>query len=289
MTLPEEELEYSAIDGVRAKLRLFRAGQADAPVVVCLPAMGVRGSFYGEFARSLSKAGVHAVTSDLRGLGTSSVRPSRACDFGYHDILTRDVPALLDKVRGCLPQSPRFLLGHSLGGQLAVLYLAANPHAASGAILIAACNVYYKGWPAPRRFGVLGLALLLRLMGNLLGYAPAGRLGFAGNEARSTIVDWSNNCRTGTYVLKDSAQDYERLMSRLETPVLSVSFAQDRLAPHPAVENLLCKLHHCDVTRAHFRPGHPGLEAVDHFGWAKRSSPIVDTILRWTNARAVMR
>ena len=84
----EEALAYSASDGARAQMAVFPAREAGAPVLVCLPAMGVRASYYAPLARAISAAGLHAVTSDLRGLGTSSLRPTRACDFGYEEILT---------------------------------------------------------------------------------------------------------------------------------------------------------------------------------------------------------
>ena len=185
--------------------------------------MGVRGSYYAAFARALSGLGMHAVTSDLRGSGSSSVRASRRCDFGYREILSLDLPALIAQVRERFPESKVLLLGHSLGGQLTALHLSEHPQAADGLILIAACNVHYKGWPRFRRWGVLGFALLLRALGAVLGYVPAGRLGFAGTEARTVVIDWSNNCRDGRYAVKHSAHDYDRSLERMAKPVLSIS------------------------------------------------------------------
>jgi predicted alpha/beta hydrolase len=277
----EEALAYAASDGATAQIGIFPAREAGAPVLVCLPAMGVRASYYTPFARAIAAAGLHAVTSDLRGLGTSSLRPSRACDFGYDEMLTRDLPALLHRVRERFPASPLYLLGHSLGGQLATLHLAANPSAAKGLILIATCNLHYRGWPVPKRYGVLGFALLLRAIGDVLGYVPAGRLGFAGTESRSLIIDWVNNCRSGNYAIKGSATDYEALLPQMNAPVLCISFAADRLVPPQAVENLLGKLEQSKTTRCHFRSDHPGLESIGHFDWVKRPAVLVETIGRW--------
>jgi predicted alpha/beta hydrolase len=276
-------IEYRANDGARAATRVFRADEAAAPVVICLPAMGVRGRYYVKFAQALSRAGLHAITSDLRGIGSSSVRASRACDFGYKEILDLDMPPLLHAVRERFPANTRLLLGHSLGGQLSALYLSAHPDAAAGVILIAACNVHYKGWPAPMSWRVLGMAVLLRMLGAALGHVPAGKLGFAGNEARTVIVDWSNNCFSGRYIVANSDHDYEHSLKQMAKPILAMSFESDNLAPPRSVDNFLGKLAASRVTTRHFSHNHPGLEKARHFDWAKRPKVVVETIRTWVD------
>jgi predicted alpha/beta hydrolase len=279
--ISRETLEYAANDDARAALQIFAADNPGAPVVICLPAMGVRGSYYSAFAERLSRAGYHVVISDLRGIGSSSVRPSRRCDFGYNEILTRDLPALVATVRQRFPSNDRRLLGHSLGGQLGALYLSANPEAARALILIAAGTVYYKGWPLPGRLRVLFTAILLRAMGMVLGYVPGAKVGFAGTEARTLVADWSNNCFTGKYIIAGSSHDYEGSLRRLVTPVLAMSFERDTLAPAGSVQNLLAKLSASTIVHRCFSAAHPGLENAGHFSWAKRTEVIVATIQGW--------
>src|SRR4051812_27442258 len=67
-------------------------GGADQPVILCIPAMGVNARYYEPLLKALHAAGLHAATFDLRGNGESTVRASRSTDFGYHEILTRDLP-----------------------------------------------------------------------------------------------------------------------------------------------------------------------------------------------------
>jgi predicted alpha/beta hydrolase len=174
-------------------------------------------------------------------------------------------------------------LGHSLGGQLSALYLSAHPDAAAGVIMIAACNVHYKGWPSPMRWRVLGMAVLLRALGTAWGYVPAGRLGFAGNEARTVVVDWSNNCFTGRYIIANSNHDYERSLKQMAKPVLAMSFESDNLAPPRSVDNFLSKLAASRITTRHFSRNHPGLEKTRHFDWAKRPEVVVETIRIWVD------
>ena len=276
-----EVVPYSTGDGVQASMSVFQARSASAPVIVCLPAMGVRGSYYSSLARAFAGNDVHAVTGDLRGVGTSSVRASRRCDFGYNEILTHDLPELIGQAKNRFPESKVWLLGHSLGGQLGALHLGQYPENAEGLVLVASGSMHYKGWPVPTRWGVLAFSLLLRSVGRLLGHVPAGRFGFAGNEARTVIVDWSNNCMNGRYAVKNSAHDYELSLHQMTKPVLSVSFEADSLVPRSAVVNLLSKLPGCAVSETHYSSEHPGLENANHFDWARRPGAVAEHICAW--------
>jgi predicted alpha/beta hydrolase len=281
------EVEYLSQDGARASMGVFHADDPAAPVVIVLPAMGVRAKYYKPFALALRRTGLHAVFSDLRGIGTSSVRASRGCDFGYAEILGLDLPALTAKVEECFPHNRRLLLGHSLGGQLWTLFLSSQPGAGEGLITIAACNVHYRGWSWPMRWRVLGMALALRSLGAVLGYVPADKLGFAGTEARTVVLDWSNNCLTGRYDIAHSKQDYEQSLTQMSKPVLAISFELDRLAPRKSIENLLSKLRSAQVTRRHFVADYPGLEKASHFNWVKRPEVVAQTVRTWLDERGL--
>jgi len=277
-------VEYSARDGARASFRLFPADDPNAPIVVCAPGMGVRGRYYSDFARMLSRSGFHVLTSDLRGVDSSSLRASRDCDFGYEEIIHCDFPALLDAARQRFPSNERLLLGHSLGGQLSALYLSVYPDAARALILVAAGNVYYKGWSGLRRWRLLVAIVWLRTLATLLGYIPAGKSGFADNQARTVVVDWSNNCFTGRYVVANSTHDYEESLQRMAKPVLAISFELDQLAPQRSVEFLLGKLASSTMTRRHFAADDAAIARAGHFDWAKRAGAVVETIRTWADA-----
>jgi predicted alpha/beta hydrolase len=280
-----EVIGYQASDSVSANLQVYKVDNPNAPVVVCLPAMGVRGSYYADFAQHLCKAGFHVAVADLRGIDSSSVRASRECDFGYAEILERDLPALTACVRQRFPASSQYFLGHSLGGQLWALYLSANPVAAEGLILIASCNVHYLGWHWPTSWYVLGMALVMRSLGFALGYVPGEKLGFAGTEARTVVRDWSHNCMTGRYEVANSQIDYETALQRLPRPILAISFETDIYAPPNSVDNLLRKFRSSRVESRRFTKDHPGMEKVTHFNWAKKPQVVVDTISEWISAR----
>ena len=224
------------------------------------------------------------LTSDLRGVDSSSLRASRNCDFGYEEIINCDFPALLDAAQQRFPSNERLLLGHSLGGQLSALYLSVYPDAARALILVAAGNVYYKGWSGLQRWRLIGVMVGLRTLGTLLGYVPARKIGFAENEARTVVVDWSNNCFTGRYVVANSTHDYEESLQRMRKPVLAISFELDQLAPQKSVEFLLGKLASSTVTPRRFAADDAAIARAGHFDWAKRAGVVVETIRNWADA-----
>jgi predicted alpha/beta hydrolase len=127
--------------------------------------------------------------------------------------------------------------------------------------------------------------MLLRTLGALLGHVPAGRIGFAGNEARTVVVDWSNNAFTGRYVVANSDHDYEASLSRMAKPVLAISFELDQFAPRKSVENLICKLTSSSVTHRHFAADDAALAKAGHFDWAKRADAIVAVIRDWVDEK----
>ncbi|MDG9668910.1 alpha/beta fold hydrolase [Hahella sp. CR1] len=280
-----EILPVISPDQVRSTLSLYRTEDALAPVVVCMPAMGVRASFYSPLAEAIAARGVHCVTADLRGHGSSSVRASRRTNFGYYEMIQYDWPAVLDCVRLHLPDSPIWLLGHSLGGQLSSLYMAEQPGSVAGLILLASCNVYYKGYAKPLR--TLAGTQLLRGISEIWGYMPGDRIGFAGREARRLIRDWARNARTGDYYPERSPINYERLLEAVTKPVLAISFESDELAPAEAVANLYRKMPSAEVTHWRLTDADFGGACVGHFNWIKYSESLAQRVGDWLERSAL--
>ena len=272
-----EEVGIEGKDGVTSRITVFAGDFSPiSPVLICMPAMGVPAKFYESLAAPFVKEGWRLVTADLRGTGLSSVRASREVSFGYHEMVTFDWPAAVEMVKALFPEAPVYLLGHSLGGQLSTLYLAANPEACSGLILVAAPSVYYKGWDFPLNLGILAGTQFACAIARILGYFPGKRIGFGGTEARGVIRDWAHTGRTGRYEPVGSSVNFERLLGELELPVLSISFQVDLLAPERAVANLCAKMKRCRITH-HLL----GDENLGHLQWARNPQPVIEKIKQW--------
>ena len=280
-----EEASITTADNVYSKITIFgHSNDSSLPVMICMPAMGILSKYYEPMAIEIQKTGWIAITTDLRGNGNSSVKVSKTTNFGYHEMITYDWPAIISKVKEKFPNNPLFLIGHSLGGQLSALYASINPNQVHGIVLIAACSVYFKGWNFPHNIGVLTGTQLASIVSKLLGYFPGRKIGFAGTEAKQVIEDWAHNCLTGRYELSNSSQNFEELLSNLEIPVLAISFLGDKLAPSRAVKNLCRKMNRASVTHILLISDVTDTNKLDHFNWVKYSNPVLSKIDEWLSS-----
>lgn len=259
----------------------FTAAEPQA-VVICLPAMGVRASYYRSFAEHLQQQGLTAITADWRGQGTSSVRPSRKVDYGY-ETLVQDLHELIQAVRQEVPSGiPVVVAGHSLGGQIASLCAARYRHDLDGLILIASCLVHYTGWDGWQAQRVRLAGHLFYPLSRIVGYFPGQVIGFGGKEARTVMYDWCYNLLYGSYRPAGSDFDYEAGLSRSPIPVLAFSFAEDNMAPERAVLNLCNKF----SSNSRIIHQHLSLEVAagtkhSHFAWVKEPTPLSPIITGW--------
>ncbi|MFL5349194.1 MAG: alpha/beta fold hydrolase [Hyalangium sp.] len=282
-----EKLRVRVEDGVESEAALFvrEQGQPARAIIVCTPAMGVPARFYEPLAHELADRGLCAVTAELRGIGSSSVRVRRGVDFGYHELALRDLPAVISAARGVYPEAPVFVLGHSLGGQVSALYASAHPEAVRGLILVASGTPYFRNWRFPGNLGVLVGTQLMRGLSSVLGYYPGRRFGFGGTEARRLIREWTAFAARGRLRVTQSPHDTEARLQQFSRPLLAISFDDDPLAPRPAVDHLLSKMPRAELTRWHLRPSEVGVQALNHFQWAKRPAPVAELIGEWIRAR----
>lgn len=281
-----DTITLRAGDGATAQVRLYRiAEQPDAPVVVCMPAMGTQGAYYAPLAEALRDAGLQVAIGELRGQGSSSIRPGRDASYGYHEIVTRDYPALFRAVESAFPASKRYLLGHSLGGQLGALYLSLEPHMAQGAILVGAPSCWYRAWPFPSNLGRLAGIHLALLISRVYGYFPGTRLGILGDDSRGVLSDLASQMRTGDYRVPSTNLDFEHLLSEVNLPVLAVVLDQDNLATAAGVRGLGDKLARARLTYWTFSPDkrskkHP------HYGWIRDNAAVVERVRTFVSTHA---
>ena len=260
----------------------FPADEKTELVALCLPAMGVRASYYHSFARALQAQGISAVTADWRGHGTSSLRASRTVDFGY-EVLVEDLHELIWEIRNKLTSSQSLVVvGHSLGGQIAALCSARYPDDLDNLILLTACLVHYKGWDGYEAQAVRLAGYLFYPLSRIFGYFPGSLIGFGGREARTVMYDWCYNLLYGTYRLAQSEFDYEAGLRRAKTAILAISMAEDRYAPERAVENLRQKFKSAtNSEHLHFQLSETATNKNPHFAWAKSPNEILPTLLNW--------
>ncbi|MFE3544181.1 alpha/beta fold hydrolase [Nocardia sp. NPDC059177] len=253
---------------------------APRPVVVIVPGLAVPGEFYEYFGGQLAARGFDVAIGELRGNGDSR-RPDTESAYGYHELASVDFPAMLQVVRDRFPGSTPYLLGHSMGGQLAAMYAARVRGRLGGLILIASGTPYFRGYRGVLSPGMLVGTAAVAVASNLAGFWPGDLLGKRayGRQSKVLMSDWARLARTGRFVPVGADIDYEQRLTRLKFPVLSITMAGDELAPQSSADHLLSKLPAAQITRW-FQP-----EALGHNGWITDPDSTVAEVEKWLRDR----
>lgn len=277
-------------DGSTAPVRLFAADEARAkpptadsprPVVVIVPGLGIPGGYYDVFANEVAARGFDAAIGELRGQGDSRPRPSADSRYGYHELVSVDFPAIFEVVRERFPESTPYLLGHSMGGQLGVLYAARIRGRLGGLILVASGTPYFRGFAGAKSPGLLVGSAAMSLTANVAGFWPGDRIGVGGfgRQSKVLISDWARLARTGRFDPEGADIDYEERIARLSLPLLSITIEGDDVAPGGSAKHLVAKLPKADVTTWK-QP-----EPLGHNGWIRNPVSTVDRIEAWLRDR----
>lgn len=282
MSSPTLHIQFS--DSSSNELSLFPHDNPEAAIILLFPALGVRASFYKGFAQALSDQGFHVVTADWRGMGKSSIRPSRAVDFGYKELVA-DLGEMISAVKQHFPESKGFfLMGHSLGGQIESMFISKQSGQIDGLILIASCMVYHTGWKEIG--GSWRIKLICRLfpfIARIVGHFPGKAIGFGGREAKTVMRDWGYNGLTGSYAPKGDDFDYDAALAQTTFPILAMSMQGDNFAPKAAVENLYRKFHSdSPVRHLHISSEEADTPKLNHYNWAKHPDYFVKQVKEWT-------
>lgn len=247
----------------------------DAPRrrLLWLPAMGVPARHYLPFADALAARGIAVGLHEWRGIGSSNLRAGRACDWGYRELLA-DIACSDAALEGCAPGASRIVGGHSLGGQLACCHLALQPDAAQTLWLVASGAPYWRVFPPRVRYALPPLYRFMAWIAHARGALPGRRLGFAGNESRGVIADWTRSGLRGQYSAAGLGVDLDAAMGRVEVDVRAAWLHDDWLGPPTSLRFLLSKLGSgADAEIAGFDARDLGT-AADHFAWMRTPAVI---------------
>ena len=271
------ELAVRADDGHAWQL-LARIPPRPTATLLWLPAMGVAAKHYLPFAEALAAHGIAVLVHEWRGNGSSSLRASRDCDWGYRELLGVDLPATEAIVAATVPGVPRILGGHSLGGQLACCRLGLSPGSATRLWLVAAGAPYWRAFPPRTRWWLPMVYRFLPWLADRCGALPGRRIGFGGQEARGVIRDWSRSALSGRYAAAGLDVDLEAAMARVAVPVTGLVKTEDWLAPESSLRFLLSKLPASAATITTLDA--EGSRPADHFGWMNAPTRTAAALLR---------
>lgn len=125
-----ESGHFAAKDGVQLQYRIHRGQQARFGVLV-VHGFAEHGNRYGHVVDALVPAGAAVLTYDQRGHGQSGGKRVFVSRFSEY---TDDLALVVEFARKKLPQ-PLFVLGHSMGGLIALLFARTAPAGVAGYVI----------------------------------------------------------------------------------------------------------------------------------------------------------
>lgn len=220
----------SSTDGVTVGLHHFEPIlPAPSPVVLLL-----HGAFTGHtiwlrgFAQGLSQVGFDVWLADFRGHGVAAREPAPRT-WWFEDLIDRDAPVLIERLRGHIGSRPLGVVGHSAGGVIGLSALARAGERSGIDALVA------LGTPGPANMGALRYlgAVGFRALALTLGRFPARTLRLGrDNESAQVLGQWMTWNIEGRWLSRDGF-DYLEAMSRTRTPYLGVAGGRDLLFSPP--------------------------------------------------------
>jgi predicted alpha/beta hydrolase len=256
----------ASADGVTLTVEEWGAA-TDKASLVFLPALGVPLAYYGKLLAAWAARGRHLVAVELRGGPGSPVPDLRKNPFGYAHLIREDLPAVVAAV-----PAPRVVtVGHSLGGQLALLSAAAGTVRPEAVVTLATGTSSATGATRLLRGAQ---ARFITTVGGLLGYWPGHRFGFGGRQPRQLMSDWAHEARHGRYRLGGDPTDYEAALASLAVPALLADIRGDTMIPAASVDHLAARVPTAERIGIDAHP--------DHFLWARRApGAVVDAVETW--------
>ncbi len=213
------------------KVSYLTAGDAAvAPPILLIHGSGVSAGYWVHQLSGLAGA-FRVIAVDLPGRGKSDPVPNATVD-AYAEIVAK----FLDAIGG----RRIIVVGHSLGGAVAIALAARQPDAVKGLVLLASCAKLPRGESAGERW----LAFLPGPLRRILFFSMAQKLLFAPGVAAGAVTLGMQELRScpAETILNDvqaaRAMDLTQQATALEVPTLVLTGSRDRLTPPALSEHL---------------------------------------------------
>jgi len=293
----QRSVKVALLDGATSEITIYtnQTPKPDAPLLLLHCALGVQASYYSPLAENFTSLGYIFVVAESRGVGTSSIRPNRKVDYGHYQMIANDFPVHMETVKTLYPDNPLYLIGHSLGGHLQVLYLALQlkkgdikyVNEVKGLLFIASGSVYWRYFG----FKLFLLSYIVRFVSWLFGWWPGKWFGFGGTAAMTQMRDWCYEVQNGKWMLsKCPYPELDSLIGQINIPSYWLSIEGDIYTVRGAAAAFRTKLASSKSTHEHFTPQEldlPWRGPEVHFRWARKSQVVVEKAHKWIQSLVI--
>lgn len=276
------DLNVPARDGFDLAATLFEPDEPTGRVVVINSATAVPRRFYRHFAAALAEAGYTALTYDYRGIGGSRPKSLRGFDARVDDWAMQDMAGVVDWVQEELAPDRIFMVGHSVGGQVAGLLH--NADAIDGMVTFSSQSGYWAMQGGEQKLTTcFHVHVTLPLASHVFGYMPWSKVGSAEDLPKGAALQWARWCRHPQYLLGDPELPLDRYR-RFQAPVLAYSIDDDKWGTARSVDAMMKAYPHLE--RRHLRLEGSGVPRLGHFGYFRPAArPLWSEPIAWLDGR----
>jgi len=242
-----------ARDGLRLYERRWEPAGEPRGEIMLVHGFIEHGGRYGPTAEFLTRHGYAVSVTDLRGHGKSD---GPRCWVRSFDEYVDDLNGCFDRVAGRSAGKPVFVLGHSLGGLIALLWCIRRQPRLSGLILSGpALQVGQQVFPWLRHLAVVGSILFPRLRLVRMGCRNISRDPAVVARFRDDPLVFHGRfpVRTGAEILRAGGLAQARF-EQLRAPLLILHGTADRVTAVEASQELARRAEATDKTM-HLYPG----------------------------------
>jgi predicted alpha/beta hydrolase len=186
-------------------------------------------------AELFARSGYRAIAFDFRGHGDSEPAAGAGGSWSFDDLVRTDMPSVAACARARWERLPLVVVGHSLGGNVALASQGLGVLGADALVLVATNMWSRRHEPSLRRWLVKRTVVeAFDRVCRRRGYFPARALRIGSDdEAALYMSALSRVVRRGRWTSDDGRDDYADLTSRVDIPVATVASDGDRLFCRP--------------------------------------------------------
>lgn len=253
-------------DGLPLAGTRYEPEEASKGQVIVASAMATPRSFYADLAAWFADRGYSVLTFDYRGTGDSFPDNLDYGEITMEDWARRDLPGALRYATEHFPEGPRYVLAHSLSGQ--VIGLNGDELELDALATFSSQSGYWRLQHPNQRYRLLFASrLLFPLLNGTFGYLPWSLL-FGGEDVPPRVArTWYRWCRDPDYLLGDDSLDGRENYRDFTAPILAYSFEDDEWGHPEAVDRMMEAYENAPGERIHVDPEEVDRDAIGHFGF----------------------
>jgi predicted alpha/beta hydrolase len=275
-------IQIEAPDGIPVVGYLF-PGEGPRSLLIS-GAVAVPQSFYRPIATFFQNEGYSVVTYDYRGVGESLPAGTslRSFDATASDWALQDQRGALQWMAAELGSASTYLLGHSLGGQVAGLNSGVAP--INAMITVSSQSGYWRHQGGSEPLKVLfHVSVSFPILCALFGYLPWSKIGRGCDLPKGAALQWASWCRHPKYLFSDATLPLENYQ-HFEAPILAYSIDDDDWGTARSVDALMSN--YPNVERRHLVPHELGFDKLGHMGYFRSGREVLwGRALEWLASR----